>query len=248
LHDGAVIIRGDQIIAAKVILPLADISARTEQHGTRHKAALGISEQSDAIIVVVSEETGNVSLAHSGKLITKLDRERLRYNLRTLLEPAPGLGLGRRNGRRKPLTTSAKNQDGQPKNTRPAVKEDGSSVPKPARTVKDTLAHKDSRGVKEEAAQVKGSSTTVSSGGNGIPAKETTSIKSGGAKETVLPNGNGAKEAVATNGNGNKDTVPVNESGGSNRVSNLTKNGEAGQKEGKTITDEQAPAARSDKR
>ncbi len=107
LHDGAVIIRGDQIVAAKVILPLSERISSTEQHGTRHKAALGISEQSDAIIVVVSEETGHVSLAHGGKLITKLDRERLRYNLKTLLEPGSGLGLGRRN-RRGPLTPSAK--------------------------------------------------------------------------------------------------------------------------------------------
>ncbi len=109
LHDGAVIIRQDQIVAAKVILPLSESVSRYEQYGTRHKAALGISEQSDAIIVVVSEETGSISVAYNGKLHTKLDRDRLRQILRSLLEP----GLSRANtlrGRsasRKPTSPSA---------------------------------------------------------------------------------------------------------------------------------------------
>ncbi len=102
LHDGAVLIRQDLIIAAKVILPLSENLSKYEHYGTRHKAALGMSEQSDAIIVVVSEETGAVSVACNGKLQTKLDRERLRSNLRALLEPySSPLGLRYRNGRRK---------------------------------------------------------------------------------------------------------------------------------------------------
>jgi diadenylate cyclase len=89
LHDGAVIIRHDQVIAAKVILPLSDNLSKYEQYGTRHKAALGMSEQSDAPIVVVSEETGHISIAFNGELRTKLDREQLRKNLQSLLEPYP---------------------------------------------------------------------------------------------------------------------------------------------------------------
>ncbi len=110
LHDGAVLIRHDQIIAAKVILPLSDNLSKYEQYGTRHKAALGISEQSDAIIVVISEETGHISVAYNGKLNTKLDRERLRNMLRSLLEPYFGrfgaLGLRSRNGGRKDPVTN----------------------------------------------------------------------------------------------------------------------------------------------
>jgi diadenylate cyclase len=267
LHDGAVIIRGDQIVAAKVILPLADISSRAEQHGTRHKAALGISEQSDAIIVVVSEETGNVSLAHSGKLITKLDRERLRYNLRTLLEPAPGLGLGRRNGRRKPLTTSAKVQEVQAKIVKSTLKED--AAPKPARTVKDTLTQKENRPVREETAPLKGGSPKEPASANGGSVNVNSVNVS---KETVPPNGNGAfnkeisKEAATPNGNSNgngngslsKEPVPSNSAPDGNKDAALPGsnggNGEAspganlGQKDAKARQDEQAPVVRSDKR
>lgn len=107
LHDGAVVIRNDQIIAAKVILPLSDNLSKNEHYGTRHKAALGISEQSDALVVVISEETGHISLAYNGKLTTKLDRERLRSSLRSLLEAQTGrISIGKRNGQRKPLSPS----------------------------------------------------------------------------------------------------------------------------------------------
>jgi DNA integrity scanning protein DisA with diadenylate cyclase activity len=73
-------------VAASVVLPLSDNTAATSQLGTRHRAALGITEQSDAIAVVVSEETGRISVAYpSGRLIENLDQERLRRALRTLL-------------------------------------------------------------------------------------------------------------------------------------------------------------------
>ncbi|HEX2910939.1 MAG TPA: diadenylate cyclase CdaA [Chloroflexia bacterium] len=108
LHDGAVIIRQNEIVAAKVILPLSENLSKYEHYGTRHKAALGISEQSDAIIVVVSEETGQISVAYHGKLQPKLDRERLRATLAGLLEPSSGRIVGRirrRAGRLKTLET-----------------------------------------------------------------------------------------------------------------------------------------------
>ena len=86
LHDGAAVIRNGRIIAASVVLPLSDNTAATSQLGTRHRAALGISEQSDAIAVVVSEETGQISVAENGHLIRNLDAERLEELLRGLLK------------------------------------------------------------------------------------------------------------------------------------------------------------------
>lgn len=71
LHDGAVLIRDNRIISAKCILPLSDIKDANSHFGTRHRAAIGITEVSDCIAIVVSEETGNVSISHLGN-ITKL--------------------------------------------------------------------------------------------------------------------------------------------------------------------------------
>jgi len=85
LHDGAAVLRDGRIIAASVVLPLSDNTAAASQLGTRHRAALGITEQSDAIAVVVSEETGQISIAENGRLIRNLDAERLEERLRTLL-------------------------------------------------------------------------------------------------------------------------------------------------------------------
>jgi uncharacterized protein (TIGR00159 family) len=85
LHDGAAVVRDGRIVAASVVLPLSDQPAATSQLGTRHRAALGISEQSDAIAVVVSEETGQISVAENGHLIRNLDAERLEEQLRSLL-------------------------------------------------------------------------------------------------------------------------------------------------------------------
>ena len=72
LHDGAVIIREDRVTAAGCFLPLTESDVSVEL-GTRHRAAIGISEQSDAAAVVVSEETGNISVAHEGILKRHLD-------------------------------------------------------------------------------------------------------------------------------------------------------------------------------
>ncbi len=87
LHDGAVIIRGDRIVATNCVLPLTE-SPLTDRHlGTRHRAAVGITEQSDAIVVVVSEETGIISVAHNGRMIRRLDEKRLRKILQTFYQP-----------------------------------------------------------------------------------------------------------------------------------------------------------------
>lgn len=86
LHDGAVIIDNQAIVAARCILPLSTTS-KYEGHnlGTRHRAALGLSEQVDAVILVVSEETGWISIAHEGKLELNIKYENLRDTLSTFL-------------------------------------------------------------------------------------------------------------------------------------------------------------------
>ena len=96
LHDGAVIIRADRLLAAACILPLSETEIAESRVGTRHRAAIGITEESDALAVVVSEETGSISLAHNGRLVPNLDQERLRRALRSLLkldrDPRGGAG------------------------------------------------------------------------------------------------------------------------------------------------------------
>ena len=92
LHDGAVLVRGEEVVAAGVVLPLSEIIVHRERYGTRHRAALGITEQTDAIAVVVSEETGTVSLVERGRIVRDLDEERLRAALYGLLEPTSARG------------------------------------------------------------------------------------------------------------------------------------------------------------
>ena len=75
LHDGAVLIRNDRIVSATCYLPLSDNLDINKELGTRHRAAIGISEVSDSITVIVSEETGAVSIAHNGELIRNIQRE-----------------------------------------------------------------------------------------------------------------------------------------------------------------------------
>lgn len=92
LHDGAVIIRGTEVVAAACVMPLSAsgilIPTADRQMGLRHRAALGISEVSDALAVVVSEETGAISIAHGGRMIRRLDAERLENILRAFYLPA----------------------------------------------------------------------------------------------------------------------------------------------------------------
>jgi diadenylate cyclase len=83
LHDGAVVIRGERIVAAGCVLPLTQRTLADQQMGTRHRAAIGVTEQTDALSVVVSEETGNISVGRNGRIM------RMEVNLlRTLLSEA----------------------------------------------------------------------------------------------------------------------------------------------------------------
>lgn len=78
LHDGAVILRGDRIVAATCYLPLSDNMGLSKELGTRHRAGVGISEVSDSLTVIVSEETGKISIATGGKLLRNIDGDLLR--------------------------------------------------------------------------------------------------------------------------------------------------------------------------
>lgn len=84
LHDGAVIIRGDRIVAATCYLPLSDNSNLNKALGTRHRAGVGISEVTDSMTIIVSEETGRVSVAVGGELIHDIDADSLRNKLEYL--------------------------------------------------------------------------------------------------------------------------------------------------------------------
>lgn len=81
LHDGAVIIHGDRVASATCYLPLSDNASISKELGTRHRAALGMSEVSDALVIIVSEETGIVSVARNGQLVRRVTPEVLREQL-----------------------------------------------------------------------------------------------------------------------------------------------------------------------
>lgn len=78
LHDGAVILRGNRVLAAGCVLPLSDNISTSRPWGTRHRAAIGITERTDATSIVVSEETGNISLCTNGRIVSRLEESRLR--------------------------------------------------------------------------------------------------------------------------------------------------------------------------
>ena len=90
LHDGAVIIRDGRIVAAGALLPLAETSIHTERFGTRHRAALGITEQTDAVVIVVSEENGQISLVERARIVRNLNEAGLARAIQALLDPAGG--------------------------------------------------------------------------------------------------------------------------------------------------------------
>ena len=85
LHDGAVIIRGNRIVAACCLLPLTENRNLSQELGTRHRAALGMSEQSDAMVLVVSEETGAISIARNGELVRYLTVDDVKEILRNAI-------------------------------------------------------------------------------------------------------------------------------------------------------------------
>ena len=87
LHDGAVIVRGSRILAAGAVLPLSETSIQSERFGTRHRAALGTTEQTDAIVVVVSEENGHVSFVQRARIVRNLNEGQLARAIRGVLEP-----------------------------------------------------------------------------------------------------------------------------------------------------------------
>ena len=97
LHDGAVLVRGGSLMAAGSVLPLSEDVLDSYQYGTRHRAAIGISEVTDAIAIVVSEETGAISVAQRGRIVRWLDRPKLVGLLEALLR----LNEVRTSGRRK---------------------------------------------------------------------------------------------------------------------------------------------------
>lgn len=86
LHDGAVIVRGNRIVSATCYLPLSDNLALSKELGTRHRAGVGVSEVSDSVTVIVSEETGKISVAYEGELTRNLDGDRLRELLHQILD------------------------------------------------------------------------------------------------------------------------------------------------------------------
>lgn len=92
LHDGAIIIRGDRIVSATCYLPLSDNMGLSKDLGTRHRAAVGMSEVSDALIIVVSEETGAVSVAQGGFLERQITKEGLREKLEYIQDRKPEAG------------------------------------------------------------------------------------------------------------------------------------------------------------
>lgn len=86
LHDGAVLIRGNRIVSATCYLPLSDNLGLSKELGTRHRAGVGISEVTDSLTVIVSEETGKISVAYEGELSRNLDADELRSRLQKILK------------------------------------------------------------------------------------------------------------------------------------------------------------------
>jgi diadenylate cyclase len=88
LHDGGVVLRGDQIVAASCVFPLSQQHDISKSLGMRHRAAVGLTEETDAVVVVVSEQTGEISVAQQGHLMHGMDLDGLRSFLQTALAPS----------------------------------------------------------------------------------------------------------------------------------------------------------------
>jgi len=89
LHDGAVIIRDNRVVSATCYLPLTENKDLNKEFGTRHRAGLGISEGTDSVTIIVSEETGHISIAYKGELYRHLDSHGVRKHLNAIQDPAP---------------------------------------------------------------------------------------------------------------------------------------------------------------
>lgn len=85
LHDGAVIIQGNRVVSATCYLPLSDNLGLSKELGTRHRAGVGISEITDSLTIIVSEETGKISVAYEGELERNLDADSLRDRMHKIL-------------------------------------------------------------------------------------------------------------------------------------------------------------------
>jgi len=96
LHDGAVIVREGRVLAAACVLPLSTAFLADRQLGLRHRAGIGVTEESDAIAVVVSEERGAISIAHNGRIIRNLDAKRLQKVLHAFYQPMLERGWSQR--------------------------------------------------------------------------------------------------------------------------------------------------------
>jgi diadenylate cyclase len=95
LHDGAVIVRDDRITAAACFLPLTVNPALSKELGSRHRAAIGLTEETDAVAIVVSERTGRISLVCEGQIERGVDQDRLRSRLRSLMSERPPIARSR---------------------------------------------------------------------------------------------------------------------------------------------------------
>lgn len=87
LHDGAAVIRGKRVVAAGCLLPLTENRSLSTELGTRHRAAIGLSEQCDALVLIVSEETGIISVAENGRIHRRIDSDQLKAYLKPIFEP-----------------------------------------------------------------------------------------------------------------------------------------------------------------
>jgi diadenylate cyclase len=86
-HDGGIVVQGSRVLAVGCVFPLSSSQKLSKNLGMRHRAALGLSEETDALVIVVSEETGSVTLMNQGKILREIDEEKLRLSLAELYQP-----------------------------------------------------------------------------------------------------------------------------------------------------------------
>ncbi len=191
LHDGAVIVSGERIVAAGVMLPLSESIAERPRLGTRHRAAVGITEQTDALAIVVSEETGSLGLAEGGAITTELLEDELRQRLLAALRPVdvPGRArsIARSGGRRlrgkRPRGAQA--QRGRPAATAvPSSSVPSTAVPPSVPFSPSAKATAEPGSAAEPPSRLPGATrTTATAGSTGVPAV------SGGPGAPGIPGG-----------------------------------------------------------